>query len=236
MQHRRTEQGRSRHLPQEGVRAAVTASLKDTAGTASPCCCGHQAGACILAVETVMHGRTPGWHHPSGFACGKGKSGPGEAAGSKLQGSAMAGSGDRLRLPRVGRCARQPCPGRQGLKPCLFIAAAQPGPAASNHLLPLYSWPLVQLSTAAPPDRSGHSLHPHSSQQDLASSLPASCPVPAAPCLRLSPPQWCPGAGTPRQDAVPQGLPCPGLAPCPAREPRAAPASRSWRRCQPDGT
>lgn len=74
LQHRRTEQGRSRHLPQEGGRAAVTASLKDTAGTASPRCCGHQAGARILAVETIMHGRTPGWHHPSGFACGKGKS------------------------------------------------------------------------------------------------------------------------------------------------------------------
>lgn len=43
----------------------------------------------------------------------------------------MAESRDRLWLPRVYKRAQQPCPGRQGLKPRLFIATAQPG----QHLL-----------------------------------------------------------------------------------------------------
>ena len=164
------------------------------------------------------HARWDSWRAPSPWLHSQQREegGPGEAAGSELRGPATAGSGDRLRLPCAGRHARQPCPGRQGLKPHLFIAAAQLGPAASNHLLPLYSWPLVQLSTAAPPDRSGHSLHLDSSQQDLAGSLPASCPVPAAPCLQLSSPhgapmreslgrRLCPG-GSPAQGSLPAWL------------------------------
>lgn len=164
LQHCRTEQGRRQHLPWEG-RGAATDSLKDTARTTSPCCCGHWAGACIPAARTVMHSGTCDQHHVPSSIINKGK--------RLAQGLATGGHRDRLRLPCAGRRAQQPCPGRQGLKPRLFIAATQLGPAASNHLLLLYSWPLVQLSTAAPLDRSGRSLCP--GQQDLAGSLPASC-------------------------------------------------------------
>lgn len=60
---------------------------------------------------------------------------------------------------------------------------------------------------AAPPDRSIRSLCPDSSQQDLAGSLPASCPVPAAPCPWLSPPRWLGEArGCDMKASLPWGL------------------------------
>jgi len=174
---------------------------------------------------------------PSSRLCSRQReeAGPGPGAGSEPQGSAVAGSGDRLRLPRASRRARQPCPGRQGLKPHLFIAAAQPGPAASNHLLPLCSWPLVQLSAAAPPDRSSHSLRPDSSQQDLAGSLPA-CLLPCArSALPAARPPAVPRCGDPQASGcAPEAPLCWSSLPAQLK-PRAAPVGRSWRRCRLDG-
>lgn len=187
------------------------ASLKDTARTTAPRCCGHWAGACIPAERAVMHSGTPCQHHVPSSIISKGK--------RTARGLATAGHRDRLRLPCAGRRARQPCPGRQGLKPRLFIAAAQLGLAASNHLLLLYSWPLVQLSAAAPPDRSGRSPHPDLSQQDLAGSLPASCLQ--HPACSSAPPFRPPGRSM-----------CPGACSLPGWSPReswAVSASGCWR-------
>lgn len=126
LQHHRTLQGQRQHLPQEGSGDVSTASLKDMSGIMSLHCCGHQAGAHVFTAGT------PGQHcqsapFPQLCLQQKEEAGPGEATGLELWGSAVAESRNRLRLPRVYRHAQQPCPGRQGLKPRLFIATAQPG-------------------------------------------------------------------------------------------------------------
>lgn len=184
LQHRRTEQGRRRHLPREGGGAVVTASLKDTAGTASPCCCDLRAKARILTAGTITYDRTPGWHRPPSFTDGKGK----RLAQTRQQDESCRAW---LRLPHAGRRARQPCPARQGLSLVYLLLPPSWAPQTlitSCHSIsgPLCNPPPLP-AVAALPDRSGRSLRPDSSQQDLAGSLPASCPVPAVPCLQLSP-------------------------------------------------
>ncbi|KAM9612148.1 MMS19 nucleotide excision repair protein homolog isoform 1-T1 [Morphnus guianensis] len=59
------------------------------------------------------HAQQDSWLAPSSQLCSwqREEAGPGEAAGSEPWGLAMAGSGDRLRLPHAGRRAPQHCPG-----------------------------------------------------------------------------------------------------------------------------
>lgn len=183
LQHRRTEQGRRQHLPQEGGGAVATASLKDTARTTSPRYL-WPPGLATHPHSWDCHAQQDSWLAPSSRlrSWQREDAGPEEAAGLEPWGPAVAGSGDRLRLPHAGRRAPQHCPGRQELK-SLFIAATQLGPAASNHLLPLYSWPLVQLLRGgSTTGQVGCSLRSDSSQQDLAGSQPA-C-LPPALCLQ----------------------------------------------------
>lgn len=234
MQHRRTEQGRRQHLPQEGGGAVATASLKDTARTMSPRYL-WPPGLAMHPHSWDCHAQQDSWLAPSSRlrSWQREDAGPEEAAGLEPWGPAVAGSGDRLRLPHAGRHAPQHCPGRQGLK-SLFIAATQLGPAASNHLLPLYSWPLVQLlrggsTTGQVWLLAALGLEPTGSGWQPA-CLPASCPVPAAPCLRLRPP---PPRSVPVRGPLGKRL-CPGgslaleLTPClagalrRARQPQSA--------------
>lgn len=126
LQHHRTQQGQRQHLPQEGSGDVSTASLKDMSRIMSLPCCGHQAGAHVLTAGTLgQHSQLAPF--PQLCLQQREEAGPGEAAGLELWGSAVAGSKNRLWLPHVYRHVQQPCPGRQGLKPHLFIATTQPG-------------------------------------------------------------------------------------------------------------
>lgn len=135
LQHRRTEQGRRRHLPREGGGAAATASLKDTAGTTSPRCCGHRAGAGVLTAGTVMHGGTPGEHHPPGSTHSKGK----RVAQVKQQDRSCGAQ------PRQGAGTGCGCPVQAGMHGSL----AQVGRGLSLiYLLLLPSWAPQPLITS----------------------------------------------------------------------------------------
>lgn len=87
--------------------------------------------------------------------------------------------GTRLQPPCAGRRAQQPFPGRQRLS--LVYLLLPPSRALQTLIASCRSipGPLCNLpplpAAAASQDRSSHSLHPDSSQQDLASSPPASC-------------------------------------------------------------
>lgn len=142
-----------------------------------------------------MHSRTPGWHHPPGSARGKGK--------MLARGRQQDWSHGAQLWQGVGTgCG---CPMRAGVPRSIV----QVGRGLSPYLLLPPSWapqrlitscrsipgPLCNFSVvAAPPDRSGCSLRPDSSQQDLAGSQPA-CLLPCA-CSAL------PAAQTPTPPAV----------------------------------
>lgn len=219
LQHRRTEQGRRQHLPQEGGGAVATASLKDTARTMSPCYL-WPPGWATHPHSWNHHAQQDSWLAPSSRLCSwqREDAGPWEAAGLEPWGPAVAGSGDRLRLPHAGRRAPQHCPGRQGLK-SLFIAAAQLGPAASNHLLPLYSWPLVQLlrggsTTGQVRLLAAPGLEPTGSGWQPACLPPALCLQRPACGSDPHPPRSVPVWGPPGKRLGPGGSLALELAPC----------------------
>lgn len=138
---------------------------------------------------------------------------PGEAAGSEPQGSATAGSGDRLRLPvQAGVPSSLAQVGRNLSLVYLLLPPSQALQPLITSCRSLFLAPCATLHssiTGQVRPLTAPRLEPTGS----AGSLPASCPVPAAPCLRLRPPlRGAPEQGPPGRRLCPRGYSAPARA------------------------